>query len=214
MPGRRGKRIRGSSVYALSRRGATNETARILANKANASDLIGGSVAYKDKVLNKVIIDLLQTGTITASLKLGADMLLSLKKAGPLHSHMVSQAGFTVLRSPQIPSLLIETAFLSNPGEERKLRSRSHRRRIARGIVAGLKRYIARGDIYKRKRSIAQQKTNQPVAVAKRSRVHVVRRGDTLIGIARRYQVNVSAIRFANKLKSSRLIIGRRLLIP
>lgn len=215
MPGRRGRRVRGSSVYALSQRGATSETARLLANKENASDLIGGSFADKDNILAKVLIDLSQTATIAASIRMGKDMLSTLRRAGPLHKYSVAQAGFTVLKSPAVPSILIETAFISNPGEERKLRSRSFQRKIAASIVSGLRRYIARGSIQKYRRHVVAKSGASTVPAKKyRPRYYVIKRGDTLSGIARRYKVNIDAIRFANNMPGNKLIIGRRLQIP
>ncbi|GMQ91816.1 MAG: N-acetylmuramoyl-L-alanine amidase [Gammaproteobacteria bacterium] len=215
IPGRRGRRVRGSSVYALSQRGATSETARLLANKENASDLIGGSFADKDDILAKVLIDLSQTATIAASIRMGKDMLGTLRSAGPLHKYSVAQAGFTVLKSPAVPSILIETTFISNPGEERKLRSRSFQKRISVSIVNGLRRYIARGSIQKYRRHVVA-KSRSPIVATRdhQPRYHMIKRGDTLSGIARRYKVNIDAIRFANNMPNSKLIIGRRLQIP
>jgi len=140
-----GRQASGSSVYALSEKGATDAMARLLAERENDADLIGGvSIGEMDDVLAKVLLDLSQTRTIQDSLVFGNDLLSELKRVGPLHSSQVRQAGFMVLKAPDIPSVLVETAFISNPAEERKLRSRAFQRRIAEGIFRGIKRYMAR----------------------------------------------------------------------
>ena len=143
MPGRR-LSARGSSVYAVSERGATNALAKGLADEENAADWIGGVTPEEmDSDVKKILGDLTLTATIADSLALGADMLTALRAIGPLHSATVAQAGFAVLKSP-VPSVLVETAFISNPNEERKLRDRAHQRRIAQGILDGLKRAMPR----------------------------------------------------------------------
>ncbi|HEY8555522.1 MAG TPA: N-acetylmuramoyl-L-alanine amidase [Burkholderiales bacterium] len=140
-----GRQASGSSVYALSEKGATDAMARLLAERENDADLIGGvSIGEMDDMLAKVLLDLSQTRTIQDSLVFGNDLLSELRQVGPLHSSQVRQAGFMVLKAPDIPSVLVETAFISNPAEERKLRSRAFQRRMAEGIFRGIKRYMAR----------------------------------------------------------------------
>lgn len=140
-----GRHASGSSVYALSEKGATDAMAKFIADRENTSDLIGGvSIGEMDDVLAKVLLDLSQTRTIQDSLIFGGDILAELKRVGPVHTSHVRQAGFMVLKAPDIPSVLIETAFISNPAEERKLRSRMFQRQMARGIFKGIKRYVAR----------------------------------------------------------------------
>lgn len=135
---------RGSSVFALSERGATSATARYLAKKENQSDLIGGvSLKDKDPILAKTLLDLSQAATINDSLKLGKAVLGHVGKINRLHKKHVEQAGFAVLKSPDIPSILIETAFISNPQEERKLNSSSHQTKLAKSILLGVKKYFA-----------------------------------------------------------------------
>lgn len=135
---------RGSSVFALSERGATSATARYLAKKENQSDLIGGvSLKDKDPILAKTLLDLSQAATISDSLKLGKAVLGHVGKINRLHKKHVEQAGFAVLKSPDIPSILVETAFISNPEEERKLNSSSHQTKLARSILLGVKKYFA-----------------------------------------------------------------------
>lgn len=140
-----GRQASGSSVYALSEKGATDATTRLLAEKENASDLIGGvSLNDKDDVLAKVLLDLSHTKTIQDSLMFGGDLLTELRRVGPVHAGRVRQAGFAVLKAPDIPSVLIETAFISNPAEEKKLRSPKFQRELAQGIFHGVQRYAVR----------------------------------------------------------------------
>ena len=134
---------RGSSVFALSERGATSAAARWLAQRENESDLIGGvNLGVKDPVLAKTLLDLSQTATINDSLKLGRAVLGELGDINALHKASVEQAGFAVLKAPDIPSILVETAFISNPEEEQKLRSVRHQQRFAESIAAGIRRYF------------------------------------------------------------------------
>ncbi|MGJ8686679.1 MAG: N-acetylmuramoyl-L-alanine amidase, partial [Spongiibacteraceae bacterium] len=125
-------RANGSSVYALSQRGATSASARILAQRENNADLVGGvKLSNKDKVLAGVLTDLSMTATLDVSLNVGAQMLGEMKDISRLHSRRVEQAGFAVLKSPDIPSLLVETGFISNPGEARKLKSSRYQQQMA-----------------------------------------------------------------------------------
>ncbi len=140
------KTANGASVYALSQRGATSETAKYLADRENRADLIGGSVALNDKdpVLAGVILDLSMTATLNHSLHLGDQVLKSMSGVGRLHNRHVEQAGFVVLKSPDMPSILVETGFISNPDEARKLRDPAYQNRLARAIFAGVKRHFER----------------------------------------------------------------------
>jgi len=135
---------RGSSVFALSERGATSASARWLAKKENEADLIGGvNLAVKDPYLARTLLDLSQTATINDSMKLARHVLKELGGINTLHRGHVEQAGFAVLKSPDIPSVLVETAFISNPDEERRLRDESYQEDLARAILGGIKRYFA-----------------------------------------------------------------------
>jgi N-acetylmuramoyl-L-alanine amidase len=135
----------GSSVFALSERGATSAAARWLAKKENEADLIGGvNLDVKDPMLKQVLIDLSQTATINDSLKLARAVLGELGEINPLHKAHVEQAGFAVLKAPDIPSILVETAFISNPDEEARLNDDAYQSRIADAVVAGIKRYFAK----------------------------------------------------------------------
>ncbi len=134
---------RGSSVFALSEKGATSASARYLAKKENESDLIGGvSLNVKDPELAKTLLDLSQTATINDSLKLGKAVLGHIGEINQLHKKHVEQAGFAVLKSPDIPSILVETAFISNPEEERKLNDSSYQDTLVSSILTGIKKYF------------------------------------------------------------------------
>jgi N-acetylmuramoyl-L-alanine amidase len=203
------RRAYGSSVYALSEKGASNAMARQLADKENVSDLIGGvSLNDKDDMLAQVLLDLSHNRTMQDSLGLGEDILAELQRVGPVHIRNVAQAGFAVLKSPDIPSVLVETAFISNPSEEKKLRTPAFQQKLAGGIFRGIKRFLAR----------APQTPSAPVQAiinpSESSREHVVRRGDTLVSIARKYDIHVDALRFINDLSGADLPVGLRLRIP
>lgn len=134
---------RGSSVFALSKKGATSTAARFLAETQNESDLIGGVSMSGDRYLDHTLFDLVQTATISDSLKFGDEILKRLGKVNKLHKNKVDQAGFAVLKAPDIPSILVETAFISNLEEERKLRTSHFQQQIAVSILAGIKAYFA-----------------------------------------------------------------------
>lgn len=195
---------RGSSVYVLSSRGASSEAARWLAEKENASDLIGGvSLDHKDGVLKSVLLDLSQTASIEASLTAGEQVLAHLKDVGRVHRHRVEQAGFAVLKAPDIPSMLVETAFISNPAEEKKLLSNAYQRQVAQAVLDGVQTYF---------RQNAPPGTK--VAMWNSTRQHIIARGDTLAGIAGRYGVSVNQLKVTNKISDERLFIGEVLRIP
>jgi N-acetylmuramoyl-L-alanine amidase len=135
---------RGSSVFALSEHGATSSAARWLAQRENEADLIGGvNLDNRDPILARTLLDLSQTAQINDSLRVGRSVLNGIGAINPLHKGSVEQAGFAVLKAPDIPSILVETAFISNPDEELKLRSDQHQQQFATSIVGGVKRYFA-----------------------------------------------------------------------
>ena len=135
--------VKGASVYALSLRGASSEAARWIAKKENASDLIGGiSLDDKDDLIASVLLDLSQTATIQDSLELGSDVLSHIGKVSKLNNRKVQQAGFAVLKAPDMPSILIETAFLSNPSEEKKLRNPKHQHKLAKAVFSGIRNHL------------------------------------------------------------------------
>lgn len=136
---------RGSSVFALSEHGATSAAARWLAKRENEADLIGGvNIDVKDANLKRTLIDLSQTATISDSLQLGKSVLHQLGEVNDLHTGRVEQAGFAVLKAPDIPSILVETAFISNPAEEKRLTDEDYQNKLADAIVDGIKAYFAR----------------------------------------------------------------------
>jgi N-acetylmuramoyl-L-alanine amidase len=135
--------VKGASVYALSLSGASSEAARWIARKENSSDLIGGiSLDDKDDLIASVLLDLSQTATIQDSLELGSDVLSHIGKVSRLNNRKVQQAGFAVLKAPDMPSILIETAFLSNPTEEKKLRSPKHQHKLAKAVFSGIRNHL------------------------------------------------------------------------
>jgi N-acetylmuramoyl-L-alanine amidase len=135
---------RGSSVFALSQHGATSASARLLAKKENEADLIGGvNIADRDPYLVRTLLDLKQTAAISDSLKLARHVLKEVGQINTLHRGRVEQAGFAVLKSPEIPSILVETAFISNPTEEQRLKDDAYQEKMARAMLGGIKRYFA-----------------------------------------------------------------------
>jgi N-acetylmuramoyl-L-alanine amidase len=149
---------RGSSVFALSERGATSTAARILAQRENESDLIGGvNLGVRDPILRSTLLDLSLTATIRDSLKLGRAVLSELGDVNALHKASVEQAGFAVLKSPEIPSILVETAFISNPSEEKRLKDSAYQDKIANAIVTGIKGYLAQNPPLARSKVAANQ---------------------------------------------------------
>ena len=197
-------RPRGSSVYALSTRGATSEQARWLAQRENAADLVGGvNLSDKDQVLRSVLLDLSQAATIEHSLEAGNHILRELKRVGPVHKPQVEQANFAVLRAPDIPSVLVEAAFISNPAEERRLRDTRYQQQVAEAILSGVRSYF---------RSHPPEGT--VMAQQGQTQRHVVQRGETLSTIARRYRVSVANLRAANSLSNDVIRVGDVLSVP
>ncbi|OGT85091.1 MAG: hypothetical protein A3H91_11260 [Gammaproteobacteria bacterium RIFCSPLOWO2_02_FULL_61_13] len=197
----RDRRVQGSSVYVLSDRGASSEHARWLAEQENASDLIGGvSLDVKDDVLASVLLDLSQTASLEASIDVAERVLQGLRKIGRLHKHRVESAGFMVLKSPDIPSILVEAAYISNPDEEVKLRSVPHQQKIADAILSGLRGYFT-----------ARAPEGTTLAAIRR---HVIGRGDTLSGIAQQYRVSLHTLRQMNGINGDQIRIGQVLTIP
>lgn len=204
----RDHRAHGTSVYALSRRGASSAMAQVLAEDANNSDLVGGvSLGDKDDVLAGVLADLSMAASLDASLKVGTDVVKSMGGIARLHSSKVEQANFAVLRSPDVPSILVETGFISNPAEARKLSTRDYQRRMARAIFQGITGHFSKSpppDTY-----LAWQKRNRGREVE-----YTIARGDTLSDIAQRYQVTVADLRRHNDLASSVIKVGQKIRIP
>jgi N-acetylmuramoyl-L-alanine amidase len=193
-------RVRGSSVYVLSRRGASSEAARWLAESENASDLIGGvSLDDKDDILASVLLDLSQTASLEASIDVADRLLQGLKGLGKVHKRSVQSAGFAVLKSPDIPSILIETAYISNPTEEKNLTNPTFQGKMAGAILSGLRGYF---------RDFAPEDT----LLAKRK--HTISRGETLSTIAQHYRISTESLREYNGLKGDLVRAGQVLSIP
>lgn len=270
----------GAGVFALSQRGATSETARWLAQSENDADLVGGvNLGDKDPVLQGVLLDLSMTATVATSLDMGDKVMGQMKKFTKMHRGFVEQAGFVVLKNPDIPSLLIETGFITNPQEAKNLSNPKFRATMAKGIFAGIDSHfrakppmdtalaaarggkampamdkvtpetesapviVRRDDSADKKANdesdeleklvaektaskkaepripISKTTPNKPVVSAKaivsgKSVKHVVKKGDTLSGIAARYKVSVIAVKESNKLNGQQVQIGQTLQIP
>jgi N-acetylmuramoyl-L-alanine amidase len=199
----RDSRVRGSSVYILSNRGASSEAAKWLAERENAADLVGGvSLDDKDDVLASVLLDLSQTASLEASIGVADRVLYDLKKLGKTHKKYVQSAGFAVLKSPDIPSILVETAYISNPEEEKNLKNAAYQSKLAMALLSGLKAYF---------RDYAPEGT---LLASTATRKYVIVRGDTLSDIAQRYRVSMNTLRDSNRLKSDRIRVGQVLNIP
>lgn len=196
-------RARGASVYALSVSGASSESARLLAEKENKVDLLFGDVNinHQDEMVKQVLLDLSLTGTIESSLDIGDEVLKELSRVGRVHKKKVQQAGFAVLKAPNIPAVLLETAFISNPNEERKLRSSAHQSKLAKAILRGVNDYFAR-------------KAPPGTWLAEAQDQYIIRQGDTLAKIGDRYQLPVSHLRTRNSLRTDELLVGKKLYIP
>lgn len=210
----RGASPRGSSVYALSQHGATSEQARWLAQKENRADLIGGvdgdlSLEDKDSVLRGVLLDLSMTATVNDSLAAGTEVLGTVSGVNRLFHSRVEQAGFAVLKSPDIPSLLVETGFLTNPAEERLLKTTSHQQQLAVAIARGIASHFRRSP--PPDSLLAWQRDQGRGDAADEYRV---KPGDTLSDIAQQQGVSLADLRRVNGLDSDVLRLGQVLTIP
>ena len=146
---------RGASVFALSHSGASSSAARWLADKENAADLVGGvNIKARDASVARALLDMSTAAQIKDSMKLGGEVLGQIGKVGRLHKHQVEQAGFAVLKAPDIPSILVETAFISNPEEESRLRDPQYQAQLVQALTAGIKRYFAKNPPLARQRAL------------------------------------------------------------
>ncbi len=198
---------RGASVWALSLSGKTSEMGRWLAQQEQSSDLVGGiSLDDKDRLLAEVLLDMSMNSTIQMSLDIGKEVLGQMGNMAKLHQNFVQQAGFVVLKSPDIPSILVETGFLSNPTEAKNLSSATYRRKLAAAIAKGVE------DAFN-----ANPPDGSYIAWRQKQKggfTYTVSRGDTLSEIARKNGVSLGALRSANTLKNDVIWVGQKLSIP
>ena len=204
---------KGSSVWVLSPRGATNEASRWLADRENRADLVGGvSLDDKDDTLAAVLLDLSQGATMGASNAVAEQVLTALRKLGPTHRGYVERANFVVLRSPDVPSILVETAFITNPSEEAKLKNPDHREKLASAILDGVNGYFRAspppGSLFAANN--AQPSRHQASLTSR----YVVNRGDTIRSIAEHRGLSIAQLREANGLDEDRVRPGEILQIP
>ena len=200
---------KGATVYMLSDKGASDEAALLLAQRENASDLIGGvSLADKDQMLARVLLDLSQSAALNSSMAAGQRLIRRMSAVTAMRRRDVQQAPFLVLKSPDIPSLLVETAYISNPREEASLRSAKYQSALAFAIRQGIVDYFAanppEGSYF------AQNPVVEPPELVR----HVIARGETLSEIAERYRVSSASIRRTNSLRTDVLRVGQVLTIP
>ncbi len=202
---------RGASVFALSERGASSESASWLASRENRADLIGGvgnvSLNDKDDMLAQVLLDLSVTESLRSSLAAGDKVLGALGGVARLHSQRVEQAGFRVLRAPDVPSILVETGFISNPEESRLLATNDYQQRIARAIVAGV---LAHLQADPPPGTYLAWRRDNPEA----ERRYTIAKGDTLSTIAERFGVRTAVVRQANNLNGDLIRVGQEIVIP
>ncbi len=206
---------RGASVWVLSERGASSEMGRWLADRENSADLIGGvgnvSLEDKDAVLASVLLDMSMTASRTGSREVAHIIHSNIGQFARMHKPNVEMANFAVLRSPDVPSILIETGFITNPQEEAQLRTAAYQQRMARAIMQGIKDYFWQKppDM-----TWVAWRKSQGGALAGGDRTHRVQPGDTLSVIAVRNGVSVSALRAANQINGDQIRVGQVLRIP
>ncbi len=213
------RHLTGSSVYILSQNGASSEAARWLASNENSyeSRLAGTNLHGKDNTLASMLMDLSQAATIDSSLSLAQNTLRELGHVTKLLHRRVESAAFVVLKSPDIPSMLVETAFISNPAEEKRLKTPRYQNKLANAVLNGIKRYkvahapggrlkMYAGNTSKKKSKSNKQRTNKST--------HVVRSGESLSVIAERYGVKLNTLSLLNQLDNSTIHIGQKIAIP
>jgi N-acetylmuramoyl-L-alanine amidase len=205
----RDRRVRGATVYTLSEKGATDEASRRLAARENAAVTIGGvQLKDKDPMLAGVLLDLSQNASLSSSMDVGEEILRELGKFARVRKRHVQRAPFLVLKSPDVPSLLIETAFISNPDDESNLRRTAYQEQLVAAILDGMRDYFYQNPPAGTR--VAQLAQNAQPS----ERQYVIRRGDTLSEIADRYKVSMRNIRSHNSLRNDRIRVGQVLRIP
>lgn len=202
---------KGATVYVLSEKGATDEASLLLARRENGEDLLGGvSLADKDQMLARVLLDLSQSAALSASTAAGQRLIRRMAAVTTMRKLEVQRAPFLVLKSPDIPSVLVETAYISNPREESSLRNASYQASLATALRQGIVDYFVANP----PEGSAFAGGGTPRAPAAEPVRHVIVRGDTLSGIAQRYRVSSAIIRSSNGLRSDTLRVGQVLTIP
>jgi len=204
-------KAKGASVYTLSPRGASSEAARWLAESENGADLVGGvggvSLDNKDSMLAGVLLDLSQTASMRASVTTGGQVLSELGRVTKLHKRQVEKAGFVVLKSPDIPSILVETGFISNPTEAKNLNSKNHQRKLARAIFNGVNKYFSNTPPPGTYLAWQRQQRDQ-------IKEYRIASGDTLSGIAVRNNVTMAQLKKLNQMTTSKIRIGQIIRVP
>jgi N-acetylmuramoyl-L-alanine amidase len=197
---------RGASIYTLSTRGATSTTAQYLADTENEADRVGGvQLAEMDPMLAGVLADLSMTGTLDTSLNVGRLILQQIEGVARLHKQQVEQAGFVVLKSPDVPSLLVETGFISNPQEAERLATPTYQDKMARAIRRGIQSWFARQPPPGTLLAWQREQGGREVTIAA---------GDTLSQIAEQFGVSLAAIKSTNGLSRDVIYVGQTLVIP
>ncbi len=197
----RKRKVTGASVYTMSERGASDKVARMLARKENASDAIGGIIPgeVSDPIVNSILADLIKRDSLNNAQLLAEEILRRLGHVGPIKYRQPKKARFVVLSAPEIPSVLIELDYISNPSRERLLKSRRHQKKLARAIRGASERFL-------------QRQGRLPDV---KSRIHIVKRGESLWSISKRYGISISRLQATNNIKKSQhLRIGQRLRLP
>ncbi len=234
----------GASVYTLANKGASSNVARFLADSENAADRVGGvSLDDKDETLASVLLDLSRSAAKEASQNVGNTVLKNVKSVGHLHRSAVQKAGFVVLKSPDIPSILVETAFISNPEEEHRLNTRAYQDKMASAVFSGIlghfRQYAPANTLMAQmsktgkaprlamREEVEPVASNKPIQMARNSvdsspmttassadAQHVVSRGETLSGIAQQYGISMRSLRTSNEMNDGNVKVGQVLQIP
>ncbi|WP_223787540.1 N-acetylmuramoyl-L-alanine amidase [Marinicella meishanensis] len=198
------RKVNGASVYILSQRGASSEAAKWLAESENKSDQIGGVVIEdKQDMLSKVLYDLSQNAALEESHKAAKSVHASMKSVVKLHGQGFGQANFLVLKSPDVPSMLVETGYISNPGDEKKLKDPKHVDKLTRQIAEGIRNYFYQSP-----------PPNTWIAAQAKGKKHIVQSGDTLTDIASKHGVTLAAIKSINNKTTNKLMVGEVLYLP
>lgn len=212
------KRVSGSSVYTLSQRGASSASAQFLADAENNADRIGGvELSGKDEMLTNVLLDLSMTATLDSSTKVAQDILFEMGAVARLHKNTVEHAAFAVLKSPDIPSVLVETGFISNPSEAKRLSSGKHQAEMASAIFQGVVNYFEKNAtegtwVFWKQRAPKDVAARLPAKSSVRS--YKIKSGDTLSEIAARYSISLNELRRYNGITNDKIRIGQVIKIP